>query len=412
MSPQGNGEEVKDKTFGTWGYLAASSSLTTGSHPQLSSNNRDSDHQRPFISQLLVELTEGKMANDEVVSLLVMVDKLIFILHKILNIKILQAKLFIEKVGEVIRVLEMEGPPTLPDQLLEDVAPLALPIRDFVRRTGLLDLPSIGEYAMNFHDGWGRKLPKEVRELVEQMGLNENKLEKFLGESDFYNYWEDLRHNVALLPCREAVRDLLQSCRELKDAMNFFREVGTESAFLSQHLKFLLSFAELCERSNEWHCRQFVKGIMDVANEALDALECAEKYGLGSAMSKFEGCELWSFESYEFASAEKEYCIEKTAKKFLDGKNGKRLVLLETLGMLHSFTEEIDMTRGKLGREDPQSHNASFGRNGFPSLSMICEKFARGDLPSLPITYYLRAFPLIERRRRRRVNSFLKNADT
>ncbi|CDP00683.1 unnamed protein product [Coffea canephora] len=36
---------------------------------------------------------------------------------------------------------------------------------------------------------------------------------------------------------------------------------------------------------------------------------------------------------------------------------------------------------------------------------MIREKFAREDLPSLPLTYYLRAFPLIEARKRRRVNS-------
>ncbi|CDP00685.1 unnamed protein product [Coffea canephora] len=81
-------------------------------------------------------LIEGKMANDEILSLLVEeVDELITILRKILNIKVLQAKLFIEKVGEVIRVLETEGPPTLPDQLVEDIAPLALPVGDFARRT-------------------------------------------------------------------------------------------------------------------------------------------------------------------------------------------------------------------------------------------------------------------------------------
>ncbi|XP_027100708.1 uncharacterized protein [Coffea arabica] len=237
-------------------------------------------------------------------------------------------------------------------------------------------------------------LSREAPELVEQIGLNENKLEKFLDESDFYNSWEDLRHNSALLPCREAVRDLLQSCRELKDAMNFFREVGTESAFLSQHLKFLLSFAELCGRSNDWRCCQFVRGIMDVADKALEELECADKYGLRLEMREFKS------NVYASAKLVTENCIEKKAKKFFDGKNGKRLVLLETLGMLHSFTEEIDTT---LGREDPQSHNASFGRTGFPSLSMIRDKFARGDLPSLPLTYYLRAFPLVEVRKRRRV---------
>ncbi|CDP00686.1 unnamed protein product [Coffea canephora] len=350
-------------------------------------------------------LTEGKMANDEIVSLLVEeVDELITIVHKILNIKVLQAKLFIEKVGEVIRILEMEGPPTLPDQLVEDIAPLALPIGDFARRTKLLiTSPLHDEYRVNIGLGWERMLSREVPELVEQIGLNENKLEKFLDESDFYNSWEDLRHNSALLPCRDAVMDLLQSCRELKDAMNFFSEVATESAFLCQHLKFLLSFAELCERSNEWRCRQFVKSIMDVAHIALEALECADKDSLSS--------EMWEFESGEYASSAiltellTENCIEETAKKFFDGKNGKRLVLLETLGMLHSFTEEIDATCGKLGSEDRQLNNASFGRNGFPSLSVIREKFASGDLPSLPMTYYLRAFPLIERRKRGRVNS-------
>nr|XP_027099927.1 uncharacterized protein LOC113719096 isoform X1 [Coffea arabica] len=345
-------------------------------------------------------LTEGKMAYDDVVYLSVEVDELTTILRKILNIKVLQAKLFIEKVGEVIRVLEMEGPPTLPDQLLEDIAPLALPIGDFARRTKLqITSPLYDEYRMNIRHGWERMLSREVPELVQQIGLNENKLEKFLDESDFYNSWEDLRHNSALLPCRDAVMDLLQSCRELKDAMNFFGEVGTESAFLCQHLKFLLSFAELCESSNEWRCRQFVKSIMDVANIALEALECADKDSLRS--------EMWEFESCEYASAElvTENCIEETAKKFFDGKNGKRLVLLETLGVLHSFTEEIDTTCGKLGSEDRQLNNASFGRNGFPSLSVIREKFARGDLPSLPMTYYLRAFPLIERRKRERVKS-------
>nr|XP_027098684.1 uncharacterized protein LOC113717998 isoform X1 [Coffea arabica] len=346
-------------------------------------------------------LTEGKMAYDDVVYLLVEeVDELVTILRKILNIKVLQATLFIEKVVEVIRVLEMEGPPTLPDQLVEDIAPLALPIGDFARRTKpQITSPSYDEYRMNIRDGcWEQMLSREVPELVEQIGLNENKLEKYLDESDFYNSWEDLRHKSALLPCREAVRDLLQSCRELKDAMNFFSEVGTESAFLCQHLKFLLSFAELCQRSNEWRCRQFVNGIMDVANKALDALECADRDGLRSLMREFE--------SKGYASAEllTENCIEETAKKFFDGKNGKRLVLLETLEMLHSFTEEIDTTCGKLGSEDRQSHNASFGRNGFPSLSVIREKFARGDLPSLPITYYLRAFPLIEGRKRGRVS--------
>ncbi|XP_027096301.2 uncharacterized protein [Coffea arabica] len=345
-------------------------------------------------------LTEGKMAYDDVVYLLVEeVDELTTILGKILNIKVLQAKLFIEKVVEVIRVLEMEGPPTLPDQLVEDIAPLALPVGDFARRTKLLiTSPLYDEYRMNIRRGWERMLSREVPELVEQIGLNENKLEKFLDESDFYSSWEDLRHNSAFLPCRDAVMDLLQSCRELKDAMNFFSEVGTESAFLCQHLKFLLCFAELCGRSNEWRCRQFVNGIMDVANKALDALECADRDSLRSEMREFK--------SNVYASAElvKENCVEKTAKEFFDGKNGKRLVLLETLERLHSFTEEIDTTCGKLGSEDRQSHNASFGRNGFPSLSVIREKFARGDLPSLPITYYLRAFPLIEGRKRGRVS--------
>ncbi|CDP21315.1 unnamed protein product [Coffea canephora] len=352
----------------------------------------------PIIKVRSSSAAEGKMANDEVVCTLVEeVDELTTILRKILNIKVLQAKLFIEKVVEVIRVLEMEGPPTLPDQLVEDIAPLALPIGDFARRTKLqITSPLYDEYRVNIGLGWERMLSREVPELVEQIGLNENKLEKFLDESDFYSSWEDLRHNSALLPCREAVRDLLQSCRELKDAMNFFRELATESAFLCQHLKFLLYFAELCERSNEWRCRQFVNGIMDVANKALDALECADKDSLRS--------EMWEFKSNVYASKMWENCIEETAKKFFDGKNGKRLVLLETLEMLHSFTEEIDTTCGKLGSEDRQSHNASFGRNGFPSLSVIREKFARGDLPSLPITYYLRAFPLIEGRKRGRVS--------
>ncbi|XP_027152465.1 uncharacterized protein LOC113752555 [Coffea eugenioides] len=339
------------------------------------------------------------MADDEIVSLLKEVDGLTTILRKILNIKVLQAKLFIEKVGEVIRVLEMDGPRTLPDQLLEDIAPLALPIGDFVRRTKpQITSPSYDEYRMNIRHGWERMLSREVPELVEQIGLNENKLEKFLDESDFYNSWEDLRHNLALLPCRDAVMDLLQSCRELKDAMNFFSEVGTESAFLCQHLKFLRSFAELCERSNEWRCRQFVNGIMHVANKALDALECADRDSLRSEMREFKS------NVYASAALLMENCIEETAKKFFYGKNGKRLVLLETLEMLHSFTEEIDTACGKLGSEDRQSHNTSFGRNGFPSLSMIRDKFARGDLPSLPITYYLRAFPLIEGRKRGRVS--------
>ncbi|XP_027096194.1 uncharacterized protein [Coffea arabica] len=352
------------------------------------------------------------MADDEIVSLVKQVDKLVIILHKLLNIKTLQAKLVIEKIGEVIGVLEMEGPPTLPDQLEKDIATLALPIGDFVQRTELLNSSSNGEYMMNIHQCWGRKLSSEVRELVEQIGLNENKLEKFLDESDYYNSWKDLRHNLALLPYRVAVRDLLQSCRELRDAVNFFHEVGTESAFLCQHLKFLLSFAELGERSNEWRCRQFVKGIRDVANEALGALNCADKYSR-YVMAKY-------YQTDRCASAK---CVpahsshlrmvkttissddDEQAKRFFYGKHGKRFVLLETLRLLHSFAVEIDTTGGKLGREDPQSHNASSGRNGFPSLSMIREKFAREDLPSLPSTYYLRAFPLIEARKRRRVSS-------
>ncbi|XP_027154657.1 uncharacterized protein LOC113754446 [Coffea eugenioides] len=384
-------DESESDSYNSWGYLRRN--FAGPIHLAIFSDSSSS----------AAGLTEGRVsllvANDEIVSLLVEeVDELTTILRKILDIKVLQAKLFIEKVGEVIRILEMEGPPTLLDQLVEDIAPLALPIGDFARRTKLLITSPLYDEVIrvNIGLGWERMLSREVPELVEQIGLNENKLEKFLDESDFYNSWEDLRHNSALLPCREAVRDLLQSCRELKDAMNFFSEVGTESALLCQHLKFWLSFAGLCGRSNEWHCRQFVRGIMDVADKALEALECADKYGLRLEMREFE--------SNVYASAEvvKENCVEKTAKEFFDGK---RLVLLETLGMLHSFTEEIDATCGKLGSEDRQLNNASFGRNGFPSWSVIREKFASGDLPSLPMTYYLRAFPLIERRKRGRVNS-------
>lgn len=144
------------------------------------------------------------MACDRVVSLVKELDELIVILHKILNIKIMQAKLFIEKVGEVIRVLEMEGPSTLSDQLAEDTALLALPIGDCVRRTGVLTSLSID--IMSIRPVWGRKLLGDVPELVKQIGLNANKLEKFLNESDLYNSWEDLRHNLALLPSRQAAR--------------------------------------------------------------------------------------------------------------------------------------------------------------------------------------------------------------
>ena len=65
-----------------------------------------------------------------------------------------------------------------------------------------------------------------MSEIVEQIGLIGNKLEKFLDETDLYNSWEDLCNNLSFLPAREAVRALLEASQGFKDAINFFHEVG------------------------------------------------------------------------------------------------------------------------------------------------------------------------------------------
>ncbi|KAL3510690.1 hypothetical protein ACH5RR_030091 [Cinchona calisaya] len=165
----------------------------------------------------------------------------------------------------------MERTPNLPDQLVEEIVPLALPIENFVQEPGLKIIRSNAIMTTDY--GWGGNLKREVPEIVEQIGLIENKLEKFLDETDFFNTWEDLRKILvlALIPPREAARDLLEASQQLKDVMNFFDQVTTETGYSTRSIEV------------------------------------------------------------------KKDCIEKMAKTFLDEKNGMRLVLLETLGKLHSF---------------------------------------------------------------------------
>ncbi|KAL3510693.1 hypothetical protein ACH5RR_030094 [Cinchona calisaya] len=332
---------------------------------------------------------EGKMACDEVFSLVEELHHLLHIPLKILNIKKLQARLFIEKIDEVLKILEMEGTPILQDQLVEGIVPLALPIGGFVQGPRLRLVRSCAEYIMTTQYGWGGKLTREVPEIVEQVGLIEDKLEKFLDETDFYNFWEDLRKKlVALTPSREAVRDLLKASQELKDVINFFDEVATETGILCQYLMFLHRFLYeyVCECSNE-----LVESIRNVVNRTLDALNSRKHDRLISRLAKFDDVLL----GYSTRSREgKKNPIENMANKFFDGKNGMRLVLLETLGKLHSFEGEIDMICEKLGRKDLQSWNAPF------SLSQ-----------SLNTVYSVSVFPP-SKKRKRRTNGPLKKKRT
>ena len=113
-------------------------------------------------------------------------------------------------------------------------------------------------------------------------------------------------------------------------------------------------------------------------NKALDAVNRPKEDRLVSWFLKLEH-ELLGY-STRSRNAEKN-SIDEMAKKFFDGKNGLRLVLLETLEKLRSFTGEIDMICEKLGREDLQSQNASF------SISQ-------------PMTYCPPYFPLSKGRKR------------
>ncbi|KAL3510692.1 hypothetical protein ACH5RR_030093 [Cinchona calisaya] len=70
-------------------------------------------------------------------------------------------------------------------------------------------------------------------ESLTQIGLIEDKLEKFLDKTDFYNVWKDLcKKLVALVQSHEAVRDLHKASQELKDVINFFDEVVTKMGVL------------------------------------------------------------------------------------------------------------------------------------------------------------------------------------
>ena len=73
--------------------------------------------------------------------------------------------LFTKKVGEVIMLLKMEGAPTLPEQLVEEILPLALPVGDFVRGPRQRTIRAKLEYTMA--TCYRGKLSNEVPELVE-----------------------------------------------------------------------------------------------------------------------------------------------------------------------------------------------------------------------------------------------------
>lgn len=316
------------------------------------------------------------MAYAKVVLLEEELDYLIHIPFRLLVIRNLQAKLFIEKVGEIQRILETEGTPNLLDQLLEEVVTLALPIGDFIQGPGLQLLQSNVVYIMTTRCRWGGELSREVSEIVEQLGLIENKLEKFLDETDLYNSWEDLRNNLSFVQSREAVRALLQASLELKDAINFFHDVGTESAVLCLYLRFLLWFLGTLESE----CSdELVEVIREVVNKALDALKCTEKTHVVAYFLELVH-ELLGY-SPRSRNAKKN-SIDEMAKEFFGGRNGMRMVLLQTLEKLHSFTGEIDMICEKVGREDLQARNASFSIQ--------------------PMTYHPRYFPLSKGMKRRR----------
>lgn len=294
------------------------------------------------------------MAYAKVVLLEEELDYLIHIPFRLLVIRNLQAKLFIEKVGEIQRILETEGTPNLLDQLLEEVVTLALPIGDFIQGPGLQLLQSNIESIMTTRCCWGGKLSREVSEIVEQLGLIENKLEKFLDETDLYNSWEDLRNNLSFVQSREAVRALLRASQELKDPINFFHDVGTESAVLCLYLRFLLRFLGTLESE----CSdELVKAIREVVDKALDAVNCPKKGRLVACFLKLVH-ELLGY-SPRSRNAKKNF-IDEMTKEFFGGRNGMRMVLLQTLEKLHSFTREIDMICEKAGRDDLQSRNASF----------------------------------------------------
>ncbi|KAL3501795.1 hypothetical protein ACH5RR_036244 [Cinchona calisaya] len=253
----------------------------------------------------------------------------------LLNTKKLQAKLFIEKVGEILRILEMERTTTLPEQEIERILSLALPIERVPVQSWLGNLrASNRKYIWTIDDPW--MVLGEVPEIVQQISfITETHLERFLDDTDFYNKREDFRNNLGLLPTREAVRSLLWSSQVLKEALNFLHEVVTETTVFYQRLGFLLTLLEDSEFSNE--CRgdqelmKFIKGVLDEVFRAV--------------------CR----------SRNRSFTTEKEAKLAFEGRIGMRVVLLETLGKLHSFYGSLDMICDKLGKENFQTWSASRG---------------------------------------------------
>ncbi|KAL3510688.1 hypothetical protein ACH5RR_030089 [Cinchona calisaya] len=352
------------------------------------------------------------MAHGELVILRDELRNLSRILHKIVDLKNFQAELFIEKVGEVMRILEMEGTPCLPDQLVEDIVTLAeLPIEDFVHGQPGFQMV---EYSVP---------TVEVLEIVEEIGLIENKLEKFLDETDLYNVWDDLRNNLAaLLPCREVVRNLLQASQKLKEDLNFFHQVCTETGSLCSCLRVLV----ILPRKNLGCSTELAEGIRDAVNKALNATGYPEQDCLLSHFVKL-GNTLSG--NYSGRSEElKKNPIDKMARELFDGKNGMRLVFLETLGKLHSFKRKIYMISKKRGRECIQLQNDKLGRGyiqsrndklGREDLQSRNDKLGREDTQSwnasirvlYPMTYCRLVFPTSKENKRRRNGSPKKTSE-
>ncbi|KAL3510689.1 hypothetical protein ACH5RR_030090 [Cinchona calisaya] len=346
-------------------------------------------------------MAEVNMAYGELIILRKELSNLSHILHKIVDIKKFQAKLFIKKVGEVMRILEMEGTPCFPDQLVEDVVTLAEPpIEDFVQEK--LALWMVEYHIPKFYDNnimsteyrSGEKSEREVPKIVEQIGLIENKLAKFLDETDLYNNWKDLRNNlVVLLPSREAVRNLLQSSQELIKAMNFFHQTCTETGVLCECLRVLCGFFSTISREKFDCSTELIEGIRDVVNNALNATGYPEQDRLLSHFVNLENV----LSGFPATSLMKNR-IEKMTKELFDGKKGMRLVFLETLGKLLSFLRKVDiMTLEKPGREDYlQSWNNKLGREDIQSWN--------ASIGSLhPKTYCRLVFPISRENKGRRL---------
>ncbi|KAL3501786.1 hypothetical protein ACH5RR_036235 [Cinchona calisaya] len=319
------------------------------------------------------------MAYFEFIFLVMEVNNFLRFALRLLNIKKLQAKLFIEKVDEILKMLGMEGTTTLPEQEVEMILSLALPIEHVPGRPDLRALRSSNaNYISTTDNPW--MVLGEVPEIVQQINfIMETQLKKFLDDTDFYNKWEDLRNNLGLLPTREAVRNLLQASQELKEAINFFHEVGTETTVLCQYLKFLQSLLTAFQLSNDGHVDKEL--LISSIKHVLKAISPKEfrnmawpsgfrkdvlseyGYSLGQCSVKIKAnCNI---------EEEANWNIEEEAKNILEGKNGLRLALLETLGKLDSFKGDISMICEKLGREDFQSWNApiSISQPWCPSVS-------------------------------------------